>query len=99
MNHTWSFAGDSAGHDVNSTFLQPFVAYQTRSRTTYGVNAESSYDWNGDQWAVPINLQVTQLVRIAGEPVSFQIGWRYYAEKPPDGPDWGLRFTATLVFR
>jgi len=24
---------------------------------------------------------------------------RYYAAKPPDGPDWGLRFTATLVFR
>jgi hypothetical protein len=34
---------------------------------------------------MPINLQVTQLVRIAGEPISFQIGWRYYAEKPPDG--------------
>lgn len=87
MNHTWSFGGDSAGHDVNSTFLQPFVAYQTRSHTTYGFNAESSYDW------------VTQLVRIAGAPISFQAGWRYYAAKPPEGPHWGLQFTATLVFR
>ena len=99
MNHTWSFAGDSAGQDINSTFLQPFVAFQTRRHTTYGVNAESSYDWNNDQWTVPINLQVTQLVIIGGTPVSFQFGWRYYVQKPAEGPDWGLRLTATLVFR
>jgi len=23
---------------------------------------------------------------------------RYYAEKPEDGPDWGLRFATTLLF-
>jgi len=30
--------------------------------------------------------------------VSFQMGGRYDADKPVEGPDWGLRFTATFVF-
>lgn len=25
-------------------------------------------------------------------------GYRYYAEKPSGGPDWGLRFTVTFLF-
>lgn len=47
---------------------------------------------------MPINPFVTQLVKIGKLPVSFQLGGRYYAEKPDGGPDWGLRFTVTLVF-
>jgi hypothetical protein len=31
-------------------------------------------------------------------PVSFQGGWRYYAARAAEGPRWGLRLTATLVF-
>jgi hypothetical protein len=46
-----------------------------------------------------VNLTVTQLVKIGSTPVSFQLGGRYYAEKPEGGPDWGLRLTATIVFR
>jgi hypothetical protein len=98
VSQTWSFAGNEDRDDVSSTFLQPFISYQTPSHTTYGVNLESNYDWENEQWLVPINLQVTQLVRLGKMPVSFQGGVRYYAAAPADGPSWGLRFTATLVF-
>jgi hypothetical protein len=98
VSQTWSFAGSDERDDLSSTFMQPFVSYQTRSHTTYGFNLESSYDWENEQWIVPINLQVTQLVRLGTMPVSFQGGVRYYAATPADGPTWGLRFTATLVF-
>jgi hypothetical protein len=37
-------------------------------------------------------------VKIGNMPVQFQIGARYYAEKPADGPEWGLRFAITLLF-
>jgi hypothetical protein len=30
--------------------------------------------------------------------VQFSLGAKYYAEKPDGGPDWGLRFTVTLLF-
>jgi hypothetical protein len=98
MSHTWSFAGESSRQDVSSTFLQPFLAYQTKTHTTFTINSESGYDWENDQWTVPLNAMITQLVRIGKMPLSFQVGGRYYAEKPSGGPDWGLRFTVTFVF-
>ena len=98
MSHTWSFAGEDDRDDLSSTFLQPFLAYQTKTHTTFTINSESAYDWTNEQWTVPLNAMVTQLVKIGKMPVSFQFGGRYYAEKASEGPDWGLRFTVTLVF-
>jgi hypothetical protein len=97
-NHIVSFAGDSGRQDVSSTFLQPFFSYTTKTYTTIGLNTESTYDWKASQWTVPINFQVTQLLKISGQPMSFQFGYRYYAEAPTGGPDWGLRFVVTFLF-
>lgn len=97
-NHIWSVAGSSDRPAVSASFVQPFVSYTTKKATTYGVNTESTYDWKSDQWSVPINLSVSQLVRIGKQPVSFGIGGRYYVVRPVGGPDWGLRFVTTLLF-
>jgi hypothetical protein len=94
----WSFAGDDHRQNLDLTSLQPFLAYQTKTQTTFGVNLESSYDWENTQWTVPANAMITQLVRIGKMPVSFQIGARCYAVRPSGGPNWGLRFSVTFVF-
>jgi hypothetical protein len=96
-NHLWSFAGDEERADVNATFVQPFLSYQTKSHTTFGINAEATYDWNASQWTAPVNFTVSQLVRIGKAPVSFGLGARYFAEGPSGTPEWGCRFTITLV--
>jgi hypothetical protein len=98
VNHVWSFAGESERPDVDRTFLQPFVSYTTKTLTTFSLNTESAYDWEHSQWIVPLNFMVQQLVKFGNQPVAFQLGYRYYAEKPIDGPDWGLRFTVTFLF-
>ena len=77
--------------NINSTFLQPFITYTTKTHTTFGINTESTYDWENPQWTVPINLFVSQVLKIGKQPVSIQLGGRYYAEAPNGGPDWGLR--------
>jgi hypothetical protein len=97
-NHVWSFAGEDSRADVNRTFLQPFVSYTTKTFTTFGVNTESTYDWDGSQWNVPINAVVQQLLKIGKQPVAFQLGGRYYAEGPSGGPEWGLRFQVSFLF-
>jgi hypothetical protein len=97
-NHIWSFAGDSSRADVSATFIQPFLSYSTKTYTTFGLNTESTYDWENSQWTVPLNVSVSQLVKLGGKPVQFSLGGRYYAEKPSDGPDWGLRFAITFLF-
>jgi hypothetical protein len=96
-NHIWSYAGWGE-QNVNATFLQPFVSYTTKTFTTFGVNTESTYDWQGHQWTVPVNFTVQQLMMIGKQPIAFQLGYRYYAERPAGGPDWGLRFAVTFLF-
>jgi len=96
-NHIWSYAG-WGNQDVNATFLQPFVSYTTKTYTTFGLNTESTYNWAASQWTVPLNVSIQQLIKIGKQPVAFQVGYRYYADKPDGGPDWGLRFTVTFLF-
>ncbi|MCC6884663.1 MAG: hypothetical protein IT576_21075 [Verrucomicrobiales bacterium] len=97
-NHLWSYAGEDAREEVNATFLQPFLSFTSLSQTTLGLNLESTYDWERGQWTVPVNLALSQLVKIGGAPVQFQLGGRYYAEGPGNAPEWGLRFGVTLLF-
>jgi hypothetical protein len=99
VNHIWSVAGEGSKPEVSSTFLQPFVSYTTSDAWTFGVNTESSYDWKGDHWAVPINFQVSKLVKFENQPVSFTAGARYWATSPENGPEgWGFRVAVTMLF-
>lgn len=98
-NHLWSVAGDDDRNDVNATYLQPFLSYTTKTHTTIGFNAESTYDWENDQWSVPVNLLVGQLFKIGPQILQLMAGARYWAESPDDGPEgWGLRIQLTLLF-
>ena len=97
-NQIWSYAGQSDRQSVNSTFIQPFLAYTTKTYTTFTLNTESTYDWTNEQWTVPFNLSVAQLLKIGGQPVQFALGGRVYADCPNGGPNWGIRFTVTLLF-
>jgi len=96
-NQIWSFAG-WGDQNLSATFLQPFVSYTTKAHTTFAVNTESTYDWDQSEWTVPLNVAVQQLAKIGKLPIAFQVGYRYYAERPAGGPDWGLRFTVTFLF-
>lgn len=97
-NHIWSYAGDGDRAEVNATFLQPFVSYTTKTQTTVTFNTESTYDWTREQWTVPINLIVSQLIKIGSQPVQFSVGGRYYVEGPNGGPEWGVRAVLTFLF-
>jgi len=98
VNHLWSVSGDDDRPNINATFLQPFISYTTKTHTTFGLNTESTYDWEGEEWTVPINLSLNQLVRLGKQPVSFQVGYRNYLDTPKGGPDWGIRVQVTFLF-
>jgi len=97
-NQIWSYTGHESSTNVSAAFLQPFVAYTTKTYTTLAVNTESTVDWKANQWTVPVNVMVSQLLKIGGHPIQFQLGGRRYLEAPRYGPDWGLRFAVTLLF-
>ncbi len=98
-NHIWSFAGDDNRNDINATFVQPFLTYVTQTKTTLGINTESTYDWENDQWSVPVNLTVNQMLKTGDQIYQVGGGIRYWAESPNAGAeDWGLRLQLTLLF-
>jgi hypothetical protein len=98
-NHIWSVAGDDDRADVNATFLQPFVSYVTQTKTTIGLTTESTYDWESDQWSVPVIVQVAQLFKIGPQILQLAVAGKYWAEAPDNGPQgWGLRVQLTFLF-
>ncbi|NEX17377.1 MAG: hypothetical protein C1943_12285 [Halochromatium sp.] len=90
-NHIWSFAGDDKRPDISNTFAQPFVAYTWPSAWTLSIQSETSYDWESEQWSVPVNVGLAKLVKFGKVPVSLQAGVGYWAESPDNGPE-GFRF-------
>jgi hypothetical protein len=98
-NHVWSVSAEDRYGDSSTTFLQPFLSYTTKKATSYAINTESTYNWETEDWSVPINLTVGQIVKISGKPVSLTGGVRYWADTPEGGPDgWGARLVVTYLF-
>ena len=98
-NHLWSVSfviampGTSTVHLRNRSCPIPRRCIPVMPLTPNQVT-----DWEGEEWTVPINLTISQLLRVGGQPVSLLAGYRYYADAPSGGPDWGLRFQVTLIF-
>lgn len=96
-NHIWSFAGDSDRADINNTFVQPFVSYTLPSAWTLSLQSETTYNWDQEEWSVPINAAVAKLVRWGKLPVSLSAGIGYWVESPDAGPE-GFRFRLQANF-
>ncbi|WP_170427172.1 transporter [Ruegeria arenilitoris] len=85
-NHIGSFESS----DINSTYLQPFLAHTTKDAWTYTVNSEATYDWTTDECTAPVNFMISKVVRFGEQRVPLQAGGRYYLASPESGPDgWG----------
>ncbi len=99
INHVWSVSDDDGPNQkISSTFLQPFYVYG-KDGITYSINTESTYNWEAEDWTVPINALVSKVMRWGNQTVQVGGGVRYWAESADIGPEgWGLRFQITLVY-
>lgn len=98
-NHVWSIGKSDQYGKSSNTFLQPFLSYTTKKATSFGINTELTYNWETEDWSVPINLTIAQIIKVGGKPVQLTGGVRYWAESPEGGPqDWGARLAVTYLF-
>lgn len=98
-NHVTSFAGDNDRADINASFLNPFVSYTTPGAWTFTFQTESTYDWESEQWTIPVAGVASKVTKIGDQLISVGGGLRYYIESPDAGPEGlGLRFVVTLLF-
>lgn len=98
-NHLESFAGNDARADISASFMQPFVTYITRTKTSFSFTSESTYDWESEQWSVPLNFSVFQMFRLGRQIMQAGGGIRYWADSPTGAADeWGARLQLTFLF-
>lgn len=93
MNQLWSVAIEDHRKSLNQLFLQPFLAYTAQTHTTFTLGLEMTTKWNntpGDaKWTVPLIFSVSQVLKLGHQPVSIQVGGKYYADTPRYRPGLG----------
>lgn len=98
-SHIWSVGGDDKRNDLDVTNMQPFFSYTTKTHMTIGAFTETTYDWKGEQWSVPLIVQAGQLFKIGPQIMQLAVAGKYWAKSPDDGPEgWGLRLQLTFLF-
>jgi hypothetical protein len=102
MNQLWSVLIEEHRSSLSQMFIQPFIAYTTKTHTTFTIDTESTANWNATsadgKWTVPVIFQISQILKIGKQPISIQIGGKYYADSPRYGPGWGVRLNFTLLY-
>jgi hypothetical protein len=89
----------SGAPDLENTFVQPFCVYTTPTAWGFGIQSETTYNWDTEGYTIPINMFMNKLTKIGQRKVQFQLALRYWAEAPDGGPeDFGASFKTTFLF-
>lgn len=97
FTHLWSVAGNSARSDISLSYLQPFISHANKVGTAFSFSSETSYDWLGRQWTVPLIFGVSQIIPLAGHYFSFGLAGVYHLQSPGNISPWAARFSVTLL--
>ncbi|MCK7610641.1 hypothetical protein [Roseibium sediminicola] len=92
--HQWNVAGN--GPDYSTSTLELFALKFLSDGWTVGTNPKINYDWQSEQWTVPVNATIRKVVKLGNVPTQFSASFDYYVEKNDNfGPDFGLTFKIT----
>lgn len=98
-NHVWSVNNEQEYGARSTTLFQPFASYIQKDGTTFTIESQATYDWEDDEWTVPVTAAVYKLVKVGKQRIQIGGGPTYFATAPEGGPEgWGLRIQATLLF-
>jgi hypothetical protein len=97
VNHVWSVAGDSDRPDVNSTFMQPFVAKNFPGGYALTAVTELTQNWEADNTSGMFSIVGSKVITIGSQMAQVGLGPRIFYG---DGrtADWGFRAVFTLLF-
>ena len=97
LNHIWSIAGDDDRNDVNSTFLQPFIAKNFKGGYALGLNTELTQSWDYDATSGTINLTGSKVISLGKQLAQVAVGPRFpYGNA--NTSEWGFRAAFVLLF-
>ena len=109
----YALKGWTLGFNVNQSFgvgtgggtqaarlllLNPGLSYTLESEVAFNLYSETFYNWNTEQWTVPLNLSVSTLVAPGGQNIVVTLAGRYYAERGLWDPQWGAQLNFNFLF-
>lgn len=98
-NHQWDIAG-SGDADINLTTITAFYTYLPGDGWSVGTAPIMNYDWNSDQWTIPLQLNAGKTVMWNGRPWKLNAELNYYVEKADAfGADWMLGINIAPVVK
>ena len=98
-NHQWDIGG-SGDVDIDLTTIQAFATFLPGGGWNVGSAPIMSYDWNSEQWTVPLQLNVGKTVMLGGRPWKLSFEINYYVEQPDTfGPEWMIGFNVAPVVK
>lgn len=98
-NHQWDIGG-SGDADINLTTIQPIYTYLPGGGWNIGSGPSITYDWESEEWTVPVQLNFGKTVTIGARPWKLSAEINYYADKPDAfGPEWMVGFNIGPVVR
>jgi hypothetical protein len=96
-SHQWDIAG-WGDRGVNVTTIQPFLVTLPGGGWSVGSAPIMNYDWQAEQWTIPVNLTVSKTVQIGKTPVKLSVEANYYVESSETfGQDWFVGFNISPV--
>lgn len=98
-SHQWDVAG-WGDEPVNQTSIEPIAIYLPGNAWIFGTNPTMTYNWETDQWTVPINAVVAKTVVLGKTPWRFGLEVNYYTERSDAfAPKWMLALNITPVVK
>lgn len=109
----YALKGWTMGFNVNQSFgvgtgggtqaarlllLNPGLAYTLESEVSFNLYSETFYNWNTEQWTVPLNLSVSTLFAPGGQNIVVTLAGRYYVERGTWDPQWGAQLNFNFLF-
>lgn len=97
VSQQWDFAGWGDG-SVNRTTISVFGNLLLPGGKTLGSNPIIGYDWDTEEWTLPLTLSYSKTHIIGQTPWKIGFDLNYYVEKPDAfGPDWMLSVNVVPV--
>jgi hypothetical protein len=95
ISHVWDVSGPA---ETSLTSIQPMLTYLPGNAWAIGTAGTSTYNWESEQWTIPLQLQISKTVKIGKMPLKLALEGNYYVEQSDAlGQEWMIGFNITPV--
>lgn len=93
------FSQNLFGNNTRFSSVQPVIAYGLGHGATLAAgDAQWSIDWTKPQFVnIPLGIQLSQVMKLGGQPVKLSVNPEYNARSVTGSPHWTIRFAFTIL--